>query len=257
MIRFLKKAIKKQKRHVTLLETLIAMTLLSMLLLVIFGFFRELTVISQMTLSKQKEAFQMRLVESRLAFLFERIVYDSTKERQHLRKFYFFSEPPNGAFSDFPSLVFTFNNEIRRDASFSGDILARLYVDKKNRLCLATWPIYDENPHEAMQTEILLEEVKNIDFEFYMPPPQLKGTHEIYAAPIEAEKKTPERDTWHKNEWLNSYEQMPAIIKLILNVEEQTQNSSKKGERKSKEIEDWVFAYVLPTRKNYIYYPPN
>lgn len=250
------RCIKKKRRYVTLLETLIAMTLLSMLLLVIFGFFRELSVISQMTLTKQREAFQMRLVESRLAFLFERVVYDSTKERQHLRTFYFFTEPPNDAFSAFPSLVFTYNNEIRRDPSFSGDLLGRLYVDKENKLCLASWPIYEENPHEAMQTEVLLEKVKNMDLEFYVPPPQLKGGHDIYAAPIEAEKKTPERDTWHKNEWLKSYAQMPAIIKMTLNVEVENQNSSSK-KAAAPAAEEWVFSYVLPTRKNFIYYSPN
>ena len=63
-----------RKSYMTLLETLIALSLLSVMLVFVFGFFRELSELSRVTEKAQKESFQMRYLETRLGFIFERVV---------------------------------------------------------------------------------------------------------------------------------------------------------------------------------------
>ena len=92
-----------RKSHMTLLETLIAMTLLALLLTFVFGFFRELSAIAQLSEQAQKQSFQMRYLESRLGFVFERIVNENAKDRT----FYFYTQPPQENISRFPSLILT------------------------------------------------------------------------------------------------------------------------------------------------------
>lgn len=242
----------KQKRFVTLLETLIAMSLLSMLLVVIFGFFREMTLISNMTEKKQKEAFRLRYVESRLAFLFERIVNENATDR----KFFFYCDPAYNAFSKFPSLIITFNNEIRADPSFSGDVLARLYVDNSRNLCLTTWPLYFEGePQEVQQHEILCENVTDLAFKFYAAPQRLNSKNFIDPGKIDPNK--PERDRWYENEWRKVFKEMPSIININLEVDDESEDASSRNKGKKKTNPEWEFAFVLPSSKYSLYYPPN
>lgn len=246
------KFFRLRKRYITLLETLVALTLLSVLLTLIFGFFWELSRVNQLNEENQKMIFHKRYLENRLAFLFERIVNDNDDKRI----FYFFTQTGDGTFSDSPSLVMTFNNEARMNPVYAGDILSRLYVDKHHRLCLAIWPIFSTDPHEAMQHEILLEGVKTMHFELYAPPEHLTSKKGVASTKkIDPEKTQPDPDKWHP-EWLKSYDQMPSLLKLHLVLIEGEQ----KGEVKktgTEEAPKWDFIFVLPSSKNCIYYPPS
>lgn len=245
-----------RKVHLTLLETLIAVTLLSVLLVIVFGFFRELAVITTMTQKTEKESFQIRYVETRLGYIFERIVNENDKKT---RKFYFYTEPPKNGVSPFTSLIFTFDNGVRIDPTFSGDILARLYVDTEKQLCLAMWPIRVEDPHEYMQNEILLDNVVGLEFQFYSAPERVASEKSL-AAPnkIDPEKKEPEKDRWYSDEWLLSYDQMPSLLKIILTIKREPGLLERTKKEGSKE-EDMTFEYVyaLPSSKNFVYYPPD
>jgi hypothetical protein len=241
----------KCKRHLTLLETLIAISLLAIVLTMVFGFFRELAEISRQTELNQKESFQMRYAESRLSFIFERLVNENEEKK---KEFYFFTQDAGRGFSNQPSLIFSFNNEVRVNPNFSGDILARLYVDKDNRLCLAMWPFYVENPHVDMQKEVLMENVTAIRYEFYSAPARLLNENGLEKADVQ--KVEPEKNRWYENEWLKSYNQMPAIMKLSITVANDPQNlpaRKKENEEKSRTL---TFVFVLPTSKNFIFYPP-
>lgn len=254
-----------RKAHMTLLETLIAFTLLSALLLIVFGFFRELSEITRMTESTQKESFQMRYVESRLAYIFERVVNENQGDT---RPFFFYTEPAHDSVSRHDSLIFTFDNGVRLDPAFSGDILGRLYVDQKGRLRLAMWPIRVSDPHEYMKEEVLLDNVKNIEFQFYSAPEKLSNENAIKAPPPitpstqvkllgqeKPEPKEPEKDRWYTNEWLLAYDQMPSIIKIILTIETkptiQKVNESKDAGKEA----TYTYTFVLPSSKNPVYYP--
>lgn len=240
-----------RKAHMTLLETLIAMGLLAFLLTFVFGFFRELSAINQMTEQAQKKSFQMRYVESRLGFIFERITHDKSNKD----KFYFYSENPQQEFTEFPSLIFTFDNEVRIDPTFSGDILARLYVDLNRRLCLAMWPLYIEDPDKYLQEEVLLDNIDSIKFSFFSPPARINSTNDIAQdQKTDSDKKTPQKNKWH-DEWFISYKQMPAMLKLELDINKSSEvkNFSKEDSKNKKD--SLIFQFVLPTAINTIHYP--
>jgi hypothetical protein len=241
----------QRKAHMTLLETLIAVSILSVLLVFVFGFFRELSEISRMTEESQKQSFHMRYLESRLGFIFERVVNENEYKT---RPFFFYTQPTNRNFSSAPSLILTFYNEVRLDPTFSGDVLGRLYVDLDKRLCLATWPLHVSDSNQYLQEEVLMENVIDVSYSFYAAPERVKDGKEIDTGEkIDPEKKTPEKDKWH-DEWLITYKQMPSIVKLVVKVAKDP-NSSPNPSDKDK-VKEFVLHFVLPSSKNYVYYPP-
>lgn len=233
--------------YMTLLETLIAVSLLSIVLVFVFGFFHELSEITRLTEISQKQSFQMRYLESRLGFIVERIVNDNETSR----KFFFYTEPPNDA-SSFPSLILTFDNGVRQDPSFSGDVLGRLYIDDENNLRLAIWPLQGEDPHQFFQEEVLLENVMDIRYSFYAAPKKVKDKNEIHSGEnIDPEKKTPKKGEWD-DKWFVTYDQMPGLMSIFVKVK--VKPSAK---REKKEIDEvgYFFQFVLPSNTNYVSYP--
>lgn len=244
----------KSRRYFTLLETLIAISLVAVLLTIVFGFFKELSELSRQTEEQQKASFRARYVQTRLAFIFERLVNENEGSK---RKFYFFTQGPDKGLSPSTSLVFTFNNEVRANPAFSDDLLARLYVDDHHCLCLAMWPLYSDQPHQEMQKEVLLQNVADMKYEFYMPPERALTQTNINPNKTDPEKREPEHDKWHLQEWYDSYKQMPAILRLTIKIAA-NKDDLKSGRSAGRiETQDLVFAFVLPSSKNYIYYPPN
>lgn len=244
--------IRKRKAYMTLLEALIAISLLSMLLVFVFGFFREMSVITRATDHSQKQSFQMRYVESRLGFIFERIVNENEKSRN----FFFYTQPPAPPLFLTTSLIVTFNNEVRLDPTFSGDVLARLYVDAEKRLRLAIWPLHVSDPYQHLQEEILMENVVDIIYSFYSAPEKKIDKHDIVNEEnIDPEKKSPPKNQWLP-EWYITYDQMPSMMTMTITVEADAGPSLEKNKEKEKEkIKTYIFHFVLPSSKNYVHYP--
>ena len=242
----------QRKSYMTLLETLIAVSILSVMLVFVFGFFRELSELSRVTEKSQKESFQMRYLESRLGFIFERIV----NENDGARKFYFYTQPPNKNLSSLPSLVLTFNNEVRLDPNFSGDVLGRLYVDLEGRLCLAIWPLHLSDPFAHLYEEVLMDHVVNVRYLFYAAPERMKDENEITSpAEIDPEKKIPKKDQWQE-EWFFTYEQMPSIVKIIVKVAENPDDFTSGDTGRKIKTKKLIYHFVLPSSKNPVNYPP-
>jgi hypothetical protein len=243
-----------RKTYMTLLETLIAISLLSVLLMFVFGFFHELSKLTHLSEQAQKESFQMRYLESRLGFIFERIVNENEKSRT----FYFYTEPPQNKISESPSLIFTFNNEVRRDPTFSGDVLARLYVDSDHRLCLAIWPLHVKDPFSYLQEEVLCDNVAAVSYSFYAAPQAVNSDKEITTKKQEGiEKKTPEKDKWHEDEWLLTYEQMPSIVKIVVKMAEDAKDLKDYNIGRTIKTKELALNFVLPSSKNPVHYPAN
>lgn len=240
-----------RKSYMTLLETLVAMSLLSIVLVFVFGFFRELSHLTQAMDGAQKESFQMRYVESRLNYLFERLVNENETTK---RLFLFYTEPANREFSHSTSLIFTYNNEVRQEPTFSGDVLGRLYVDLNHNLCLATWPLHIPEPHQYLHNEILIPHVTQLSFSFYAAPRSINGKKD--PAFIDPKKQNPAQDQWHKEAWPATYEQMPSIMKILVDVAKNPKDLSSHWQGMKIETQTLTFYFVLPSAKNPIHYPP-
>lgn len=235
----------------TLIETLVALSLLSILLVFVFGFFRQFSVINQALDQSERKSFQMRYIEIRLSYIFDRIVNENSTDRL----FYFYTEPGENRYAS-QNLVFTFNNEARSDPLFSSDVIGKLTVDDKGRFILATWPLISETPKAFMQEEVLAYGIKDVKYSFYFPPERIKDKNEIVTQKVDSEKKTPQRDAW-SNEWFSSYDQMPVIIKMIIEFETTSQPIKEMFKSKNPPPSIIDFYFVLPSSKNPVNYPPN
>lgn len=240
----------------TLLETLVAIALLSVIITVVFGLFKQVSLLGRATDAIQKESFEKRHLQTRLQFIFERIV----NENETGRPFYFYSEPANPSFSDSPSLIFTFDSGVRKDPHFSGDVLARLYVDLKHRLRLSIWPLQKDKPLEERHDEILMKDVKELTYAFYAPPAKNDSPHqtgenvEIDLQNGEQKKeKTPTPDEWH-TEWEFDYRQMPSLLKITLEEGSQSKNFLESKEKNSQEQKKFELSFVLPSSKHPVHY---
>jgi hypothetical protein len=184
--------------------------------------------------------------------VFERIV----NENETARKFFFYTQPPLSDISSSPSLIFTFDNGVRMNPAFSGDVLGRIFVDHEGRLCLVTWPLHVSEPRELMEQEVLIDGVAKVEYSFYAAPERLNDDKEIVTGEIvDTEGKTPKKDTWHE-EWLITYKQMPSILKMTVEFADNN-DEGKKGKRKENIAPSkQVFHFVLPSSKNPVYYPP-
>jgi hypothetical protein len=239
--------------HLTLLETLVALSILSIVLVFVFGYFRDLSEINRMADESQKESFQMRYLESRLSFIFERVV----NENSSARTFFFYAEPPHHDRSRSTSLILTFNNEVRLDPAFSGDVLGRIYLDQDHTLRLGIWPLHVEEPSEYFQDEILMENVADVHFSFYAAPERVQDSKEVHSGEnIDPEKKSPQKDHWHEDEWEASYEQMPSILKIRVDLAKDPKDLEGRHRHRTSETEPLTFYFVLPSSKNPVQYPP-
>lgn len=244
------KRIIKSKRCMTLFEVLIALSLLSVLLAILFGFFRELTILNEDSKKNLKESFQARYAESRLSYVLSNIV----NENDTKRTFYFYTMRDD--ISKFPSLIFTFDNGNVLDPYLAGDVLGRLFVDNDNHLCLAVAPLKsqkgqtEQELQSHIKLEYLLDDVQNITFSFMTPI--LEKNLEDKAkkeAKDTKESKNPSVGEWLP-EWDKGFAQMPVIMKMGVDV---SPNSLLKGvnanKSDSKTISK-VFSFVLPSSQN-------
>lgn len=234
----------------TLLETLLAMSILSVMLVVIFGFFRELSKVDEITQYQQSQIFKMRYLEFRLSYLFSRL----TNENVKIPKFYFYLDPPPPAqeYTTSPSLVFEFDNGVRLDPLLSGDVWGRLYLNnEKKQLCLGIWPITDPPSEQEMQKEILFDGVLGIDFEFYS---SFDGPSDKDQKKDDNSVKPPE-NVWVK-EWSKEYNQLPLIMKIFLRLSNEDSPLEIKTDKGSEERR-MIFEFVLPVSKDSstIFYP--
>jgi prepilin-type N-terminal cleavage/methylation domain-containing protein len=241
-----------RQQSMTLIEVLVAMSILSILLTIIFGFFRQLTVLEETTKDQQSKNFQKYYAEFRLSYLFSRLVNEKDNSG---RTFLFFSTPINQKeeFSDFNSLIFTYHNGVRLNPNFSGDVLARLYVNKKDQLCLVSWPIVKKDmlpPHSDMQKEILLEKVNSISFDFYAAPDR-----NVSRGTIPPSAPTPIKGSWQK-EWPFAIRKiMPNLIKITLTLKNDSNPLIKESREEKKSLEERIFIFPLPKSEHFIYYP--
>jgi type II secretory pathway pseudopilin PulG len=216
-----------KKPAMTLLEVLIGMSILSFLLVIIFGFFRELTVLQAWNQQQELNTFHQRYVEHRL----EKIFANIANESDAINKFIFYIDPPQTKVSDFPSLVLSYINGARLNPTQAGFILARLYVNAQHQLCLVSWPYPQEGKepfYEEMQKEILMEGIESLKWECFAAPDDQKTEFK--------------RLVWLE-EWLYAYKELPVLLKLSLTLQNQEKMT-------------WVFHLPVSEKSNhYIHYP--
>lgn len=176
-------------RYMTMMELLIGMALASVLMIVLTQFYSQVSYMNVVSEQKQKESFKERYVEHRLSTVLPKALEKVSK------KVYFFTTGDlNGLLADnSPGLVFVFKAGASEDPLRSGNVLGLLYLDKQNRLCLATWPEpkdWDkETTFPLARNEVLMEGVEQLQFSFYAPPNGI----DIYGETVFTRKRASQR----------------------------------------------------------------
>lgn len=229
---------KINRRFITFIELLIAMALTSLILTVLFYFYRDIDWLNQDMEKSQNEAFRLSYVQNRLSDVLPNAVSPRTAEDDF---FFFVSNDANGLLkTGNPSLVFTYNFGANRDPQFANHVLGRLYLDTQNNLRLATLPSsarWSSKMPLKIKNEVLMENVESLSFNFYVPPQKErsqagnKAPKGTYARGKNQATDIQPKDAWH-SDWKSEYHQLPAIVKVILKI-------------KNKE-EPFTFVYPIP-----------
>lgn len=210
-------AMKLVKRHVSLLEVLIAMVLTILVLTTLLFFYQQISVISIDIDKVKAEHFQLRYVENRLSAILPRTINEKDKKSDFV--FFSFNDEGTGM-NGTQNLIFTFDNDVSRDSAFSNHVIGRLYVDKDGFLTLAYWPSpkrHEKGSPIPMKKEVLLEGVESLDFEFFIPP-EKSGEASLAKA---SENPSPEpKGAWRKQLWLKDYKKLPAMVKLNIKLKD-------------------------------------
>lgn len=238
-----------KRRCQTLIEVLIAMVLMVIILMTLNFFYQHVDSLNTEMEKVQTEAFQMRYLEGRLAAVLTAVQSPSGAPED----FYFFTSSSTGSLmkAGNPSLVFIFGNHVDLDKERSNNILGRLYLDSKNRFCLATWPSpkrWEPTITPAIKREILMENVESLKMEFFVPPEKArKGEKKNAAEAVVGNKMASLNGEWVK-EWQSDFQEIPVMIKIEI------VRKVDSGKEKDKREHRYVFMFPLPHAEKTIVY---
>ena len=196
---------KIHRRFVTLLEVLIAMGLITILLTVLLGIYGQTVRTQQHVEQALQSNFQLLYAQFRLNQVIPTII-NPVDDKDHYG-YAFYTQ-------DSDSLVFTYDNGTGSGTFFSNEVIGRLFLDENKRLMFLTWPVPKRYPdvEPPVRTEVLLENVDELSFNFYRPVPI-----ENKRLAISSERATGEYgddfDTWNADE-----EDIPAIIRIYVTI---------------------------------------
>ncbi len=186
-----------KKRPFLLLEILISLVLTALLLSCVFGFWVG-SVKTEVKLCKTREEGLARAyVQTRLEQIFTGLIA---------------GDPKGSIYTQDESLVVVFNNGIDPDPSFSGPILAKIYLDEEHNLALALWPKEEVKKKERIwRKEVLLRNVSQCNWEF-LGEKQGISTPEKKRVAVRSVNGSLE---WCSN-WPLSFAGIPAVVRLVI-----------------------------------------
>ena len=184
-----------RKRPLILFELLIALSLVSILLALLFRFITNSIKVETKIEEARAALYPKEYLHTRLSSLFTALV-----PRSFVKNSSFYTLEQGG-------IAAIFDNGIDPDPLFSGAIRSKLTVEQ-GRLYLTFLPLEEENPQRK---ELLLSGVKAIRFQFLAK--KNSSTASADARPI---SRTAEwRSSWSKECW-----DLPSLIRMTLELEE-------------------------------------
>lgn len=213
------------KRHFSLIEISISLALTILILSSLSYFFYQTSLLNLRAEKQQNELFKLRYAETRLSRVLTRAI--PSKDPQ--KDFFFFTNKSSESFAlpGTPELLFTFDNCVNLvNPLFSNHVLGRLFVDKEKNLTLAIAPSrakWNDSEPPTVQREILLENVEELSFNFFVPSGFNQTHSKKTVIPAGLTVEEPEIPSGWTNEWKYNYYRLPVLIKIELK-----QNQGKK-----------------------------
>lgn len=150
-----------KKRSFTLVEWVVALSLAALFLPLLLQLYTTLERQAIGERALRRDLFEERLLESRLLKLFT-----NAQKGDKKKDTIFFREGD--------SLVFVTDRGVDYEPFLANNVLARLFLDKHNRFCIAYWPLperwKDQQGSPPMHLEVLAENVEELEFSFFAAP---------------------------------------------------------------------------------------
>lgn len=214
----MKQKMKKQsRRHVTLLELLIALGLMIAILSTLGYFYSQIDSINNDAEVQQRKLFNELYLSTRLADVLPKAVLPDGNDLF----FYTSKAEDSNILPGTNTLVLTYQNGIKLDPQFSGIALGKLFIDKDHHLCMAVWPSpkrWGDSLAPSMKCEVLMDKIDSIKFRFYIPPK--KDREKVWKqanikVKLSEEFPSAESGEWVEN-WPESWKQLPALVELTV-----------------------------------------
>ncbi len=185
-----------KRQHATLLELIIAMSLVLVLMSILFGYYIFVSHLHRKFESTIDAHKQVRHTYHRLEHLVGSIQHYTSLNKKDSGNFFYTSLVEGKE-----SLVLSYDNGVDINPNYTGKVLARLFLSNQGELTLLTWPLFSEDAVdiEEYKKEILLKDIDSIAFRFIVPE-HLEG------------KLT----RGEHREWLKSYSHFPLSFAIDL-----------------------------------------
>lgn len=244
--------LQHSKRSFTLIEVMVAFSLVALLLTIGFGAYSQMSFLEKEGDAWRHITMQERLAQSRLAALFLRVpqpdLYGLKLKGLPARVFYLSERAEPGLFMP-GSLVFTYDNQTDLWPEFCNNVVARLYVKegqnaergRGDSLWLATWPRPDCSMDPSLaRHELLLDGVTSMECKFYALP-ELSNDKVDGSKGSKDDLKLPQpiASSWNTT-WSIAYSQLPLVIHVTL-------ERKKRGEEKMPPL-DFYFPLLNTSR---------
>ncbi len=176
----------RKKRHpLTLLEMMVAFSLLGILLATLWGLYRSWLVTSEKNQNAQVQIHKMLFVKERLDKIALLVASSQEGEANYLFT-------PRERVEGLPTVCFSYYNQPDPVPSFNGQVSSLLYLNSIKELCLATW-----SQEKEERIDLLLQGVSSFSLSYFDPQTNL----------------------W-REDWPEDFKHLPLWMRLIVQADQ-------------------------------------
>lgn len=196
----------------TLIEVLVAMTLISLLMTTLLFFYKEVVLIGKEGEGIVGETFKSRYIANRLAD----VVPKALSPSDPLFAFFSSPSPQGGSGIGEGCLIFAYHNGVSLNKALANEVLGRLTIDDKERLVLYSWPLKgDDSSCDLVNKEVLMDNVSGLTFAFFI------GTAYSQEEKEKGIKPSEDLGCWRTLPWQKEFQLLPAMVKIIIERKQQ------------------------------------
>ncbi len=187
-----------KKRFFTLIEVIVSLTLITIVITILFGYFTKISKVEQEIEDIKKIVYKKSNLQIRLNNIFAQLY------SKDFNQIPFYTEVEKNEKN--LSLCINFDNGVDPDPNFSDVVKAKIFIDKNSNLILEIWS--KDKKTKITRKEILFTAVNNLEYKFL-------SSNDLQMKSYEIEKIT---DTlyWY-NFWPKERNTTPSVIYMKIN----------------------------------------
>jgi hypothetical protein len=152
---------RKKRYPLTLLELMVAFSLVSILLVTLWGLYRSWLVTSEKNQKLQSQVHKMVFLKERLDKIALLVASSQEGDANYLFT-------PQEKVEGLPTVCLSYYNQPDPTSSFNGKVCSLLYLNSVKELCLATW-----SQEKEARIDLLLQGVSAFSLSYFDPQTNL------------------------------------------------------------------------------------